>query len=140
MAAPRHPHSHGREVALQALYQMEVVGTLAEEVLELKWLNRPMEEEAREFCRRLIMAAAQSWSALDESIRAFAHIDYSQISAVVHSILRIGFLELMWAELAPAIVIDDILELTRRYEGEEAVAFVNGVLDAFEKSRQGLVL
>lgn len=140
MAAPRHPHSHAREVALQAVYQMEVVGSLAEEVLELKWLNRPMEAEALDFCRRLVQAVAQNWVALDASIKAFASMDFSQISAVVHGILRLGFLELMWAEQPAAIVIDDMIELTRRYEGEEGVGFVNAVLDAFEKSRRGVVM
>ncbi len=132
----KHKNSHAREVALQALYQMEVADQPVFRVLELGWLNEPMETAASVHCRFLIQGVVDNWEALGRVLGTYSNKDVTQISTVNRCILRMGFYELMSTELSPEIIIDDLLNLTRKYEGDEAVGFINGILDRFEKERR----
>jgi len=132
----KHPNSHAREVALQAIYQQEIANTPVHEVLEFRWLNEPLTPPVREYCIGLITGVTDHWEALDDVIKAFSHKHITQISVINRCILRTAIYELMQAQLDPAIIMDDALNLTRKYDGEDSVAFVNGILDPFEKERR----
>lgn len=132
----KHRNSHAREVAMQALYQIEVVNHPVAHVLRFTWLNEPMPAAVHEHCVDLIQGVTDNWEALDRMIQSVSHKDITQISIINRCILRIGILELMQAKLDPGIVIDDLLNLTRQYDGEESVGFVNGILDRFEQERR----
>ncbi len=133
----KHRNSHAREVALQALYQLDVVEAELEPTLQLGWLNEPMDATGRAHTDRLVRVCAARRHELDREIRAHSHKDMTQLSSVVRCILRMGMAELDIAELPADIVIDDLLNLTRKYDGEESVAFVNGVLDAYLQRSRG---
>jgi N utilization substance protein B len=132
----KHPHSHAREVALQALYQIEVVDKPLGEVLRFGWLNAPMDEDRRQYCEALIERVMECWPDLDTRVSALSHKDLRSISSINRSILRIGLVELDRKETDTRIIIDDLLNLTRKYDGEESVAFINGILDAHTKRSQ----
>lgn len=131
----KHKNSHAREVALQALYQMEVADQPLYRVLELGWLNERMEKAVEEYCRTIIQGVVDHWEALNRVLDSYSDKDITQISTVNRCIIRMGFFELTQTDLSPEIVIDDLLNLTRKYEGDEAVSFVNGILDRFENER-----
>lgn len=132
----KHKNSHAREVALQGFYQMDVVLTPLRSVLTFSWLNEPLGAEEREFCNGLIEGTVENQDALDQVIESFSDKDFTQLSTIVRCILRMGIFELMRGGLDSRIIIDDLLNLTRKYDGEESVAFVNGILDGFEKERK----
>ena len=62
-----------------------------------------------------------------------AHWRIERMPAVDRNVLRIAVYEMLRTDTAPAIVIDEALELARRFAGEESVQFVNGVLDAIRR-------
>ena len=64
----KHPYSHAREVALQGLYQIEVVDKPLGEVLNFGWLNAPLDEDRRAYCVSLIEVVMERWPALNERI------------------------------------------------------------------------
>jgi N utilization substance protein B len=132
----KHKNSHAREVALQGFYQMEIADEPLRRVLTFSWLNEPMGAQEREFCAELIEGVAENQEALDGVIASFSRKDMTQISTIVRSILRMGIFEIMRGELDSIIIIDDLLNLTRKYDGEESVPFVNGILDAFDRERK----
>lgn len=132
---PKHPHSHAREVALQALYQITVADLPVQEVLRFGWLNRPMADDARSHAEHLVRRADERRAELDRRIGTLSHKDLSQISSIIRSILRMGIAELQEGRSAPAVLIDDYLNLTRVYDGDESVPFVNGILDAHVHDR-----
>jgi hypothetical protein len=63
------------------------------------------------------------------------HWRMERMPAVDRNILRLGVYELLYGATPAAVVIDEALELTRRFSGEESVLFVNGVLDAIHRSQ-----
>jgi N utilization substance protein B len=58
-----------------------------------------------------------------------------RMPAVDRNILRLGVYELLHGPTPAAVTIDEALELTRKFSGEESVQFVNGVLDAIHRSQ-----
>ena len=123
---------------MQALYQMKVVKTSLEEAKQLAWLNTSPSEEIRTHCLSLISEVLESCDKSIELIQKCSHKDLSQISTLLLCILQIGFCELKKNEWNHAIVMNDLLELTRKYAGEDAVALTNGILDAVQKDlKQG---
>ncbi len=123
-----------REVALQALYQIEVGAKSLEEVLLLGWVHSLTEEALRERVRKLVKEAYGAKEKDLLAISQYASKDMSQISVIVISILRLGLGELREGRLGAQVIIDDLLNLVRRYDGEDSVAFVNAILDAFWRS------
>jgi N utilization substance protein B len=62
------------------------------------------------------------------------HWRVERMPAVDRNILRLAVYELLNGKLPPPVVIDEALELARRFSGQESVAFMNGVLDAVRKN------
>jgi len=73
---------------------------------------------------------------VDRLIKRHAeHWRMERMPAVDRNILRLGVYELLHGATPAAVTIDEALELTRRFSGEESVQFVNGVLDAIHRSQ-----
>ena len=71
---------------------------------------------------------------IDKRIEEFsAHWRIERMSAVDRNILRLAIHEMIEHKNPPAVIIDEALELARRFSGNESVAFINGVLDAVRK-------
>ena len=93
--------------------------------------------------QRLTQALAavdnQHYQELDKRIAARSHHwRVERMSAVDRNILRIAAYELEWAEDAPAqVVINEALEIAKRYSIADSVSFINGILDGMHAPRQG---
>lgn len=132
----KHPYSHAREVALQSLYQIEVVDKPMDEVMAFGWLNVPLDEDPLAYCKALIQEVVDRIEDLNKGISAHADKDLRSISSINRAILRIGLVELDRGAMEPGMIIDDMLNLTRKYDGEESVPFINGVLGALARRSQ----
>jgi N utilization substance protein B len=123
-----------RECAFQILYQCEVGGDELEGVLERFWRVRAGTEAMRAMAERLARGAWRERVASDQAIDAAAeHWRLERIAAVDKSILRLGAHELSGTETPPKVVIDEAVELAKRFGERDSPAFVNGVLDAIMK-------
>ena len=126
----------GRAYALQLLYARD--GELADVAgandAAARWageLELEVEEHAQQFARELVAAAAQRAAEIDELISAASknwRID--RMSRVDRNILRLGACELLTFRDVPLkVVINEAVELAKRFGTAESSAFVNGVLD-----------
>lgn len=128
-----------REAALQMLYQGEVGRTGAYEAIATYWPARDADEalpdDAREFANDLVRGTTAHLSEIDRLLAAHAQNWRVERMAVLDRlILRMATYELLTDPQTPTkVVINEALELARSYSGEDAVAFVNGVLDAVRK-------
>ena len=87
-----------------------------------------------EFAEKLLHGVTGELAAIDDLItRHAAHWRMERMPAVDRNVLRIAVYEMMRTDTPAAIVIDEALELARRFAGEESVQFVNGVLDAVRR-------
>ena len=86
------------------------------------------------FAQDLLRGVTENLAAIDELItRHASNWRLERMPAVDRNVLRLAVYEMMRTDTAAAIVIDEALELARRFAGEESVQFVNGVLDAIRK-------
>jgi len=86
------------------------------------------------FVDRLVTGAVEHIEELDRRITKHAeHWRIERMPSVDRNILRLAVYELMHSDTPAAVVIDEALELARRYSNEESVQFVNGVLDAVHR-------
>jgi N utilization substance protein B len=128
-----------REAALQMLYQSEVGRAGAYDAIATYWpahdTGHEVSEGLREFANGLVRGTLERVTEIDAILTAHAQNWRVERMAVIDRlILRLAVYEfLAEANTPPRVVINEALELARSYSGEEAVAFVNGVLDAVRK-------
>jgi transcription antitermination factor NusB len=117
-----------RENALQALFQQDLTGDPEEELNEL--LSGVAKEE-REYARALVKGVLGNKQELDSRIiEATDNWKLDRIAAVDRAVLRLGLYELLeMTEVPPKVVINESVELAKKFSTAKSGAFVNGVLD-----------
>jgi N utilization substance protein B len=122
------------------LFQWDLGKDPPETVERLFWANtRWIEDQAlRCFASELFRGAVAAAEEIDRLIVAHAeHWRMERMPAVDRNILRLGIYEMTHCrETPPAVIINEALEIARRFSGEESVLFINGVLDSVRKARE----
>jgi N utilization substance protein B len=121
----------GREAALQMLFGIEASTTEPDAAIHAYWRELPGEAEGRPYADELVRGVRSDVERVDERIRAASkNWRLERMTRVDRNLLRIGTWELLEKPDVPrAVVIDEAVELAKRYGTEESGAFVNGVLD-----------
>jgi N utilization substance protein B len=124
-----------RESALQILYQLEFDISPVDQAIDLFWQKKKAPEETKEYSRWLVEGIVSRQNAVDEAIQSISeHWRISRMTLVDRNILRLAAFELLHAEnIAPAIIINEAIEIAKRFSGPEGATFVNGILDALRK-------
>ena len=135
-ASPRSTRRKGRELALQALYQVEMTGDPSAAAVDLFLQHFEGNVKAKEFARRLVSGAISKRSELDRLIgQATENWKIDRLAKVDFLILRMAAYELMFCSDIPAAVsLDEAIEIAKRFGSEESAAFINGVLDQVARS------
>ncbi len=129
-----------RELALQMLFQSDMGRQTPDLVRKTFWSERSnVEEEAREFAEDLFRVACDRSAEIDELIEKHAqHWRMDRMAAVDRNILRGAVAEFLGFPQTPrAIVINEALEIARKFSTPESVQFINGVLDSVGKGLDG---
>jgi N utilization substance protein B len=136
----RESRHRAREAALQMLYQWEVGRLSMFEVRQTFWMNEgdghePLAQELRPFAMALADGVAARIDELDPIIaEAAEHWRLERMNVMDRLILRLGVYEFLHEAETPArIIINEALELARSFSGDEAVRFINGILDAIRR-------
>jgi len=124
-----------RELALQMLFQWEVGAHSPGQVLAGFLSSQKADAEVKEFARRLFEGTVANVNSIDPLLRRHAeHWKLERMAAVDRNVLRLALYELIHEpDVPPAVVINEALELARRFSAADSVEFVNGVLDAVRK-------
>jgi len=121
---------------MQMLYQWEVGRSSPAQVRSTFFIGKNVETEVETFARELFEGAVNEIERLDRLVREHAeNWRLERMAAVDRNILRVALYELIrHRETPPAVVINEALEVARRFSGEDSVEFVNGVLDSIRKT------
>ena len=131
--------TRARECAFQMLYQWDITREPMDRVAEAFWRVRTTTDETRGRSEGLARGAQGCLDELDEAIAAAAtNWRFDRIAGVDKNILRLGTYELMREPTTPtAVVLDEAVELAKRFGEADSPAFVNGVLDAIRRRVRG---
>lgn len=125
-----------RELALQLLYQLDLVQAAdPSPFLGGFWLRHPVEDEIRAFAESLVLGTKEHQAKIDDLITQYAeHWELERMAVVDRNILRQGIYELLWqVQVPPKVVINEALEIARKYSTEQSTRFINGLLDRVRK-------
>jgi len=127
-----------REAALQMLYQCEVGRAAAVESIASYWPTREagdVPEPLREFANGIVRGTLDRREEIDAMLTAHAQNWRVERMAVIdRTVLRMAVYEMLAEADTPSkVIINEAIELARSFSGDEAVPFVNGVLDAVRK-------
>jgi transcription antitermination protein NusB len=130
--AARH---RAREYALQMLYQAEIGAIPMTDVAEHFFDGGEVPEEIVRFAQRLATGAAASRSEIDALLEsAIDNWRLERLGSVDRNVLRLAVFEFLHEPATPRIVvIDEAIEVAKRFGGEESGQFVNGILDALRR-------
>ncbi len=122
----------GREAALQILYQVELSGDRSPEALRDAWGTvAEVSEDVRRRAEQLATTVLDNLETIDGMIAdASENWQKDRLSRVDLSVLRLAVGELLFSpDLPVGVVVNEAIEIARRYSDEKSSAFVNGILD-----------
>jgi N utilization substance protein B len=128
-----------REAALQLLYQAEFEDSAPSLALARFWASRKEDKPVREYADALFLGVLEHRDELDKLIQSVSkNWRVARMSIIDRNILRLAAYEMRFVPgLAPAVVINEAIEIAKRYSGQEASVFVNGILDAIRQGLEG---
>lgn len=120
-----------REAALQILFAIEASSAEPDQAIGDFWRELPGDAEGRAYADDAVRGVRARLSELDARItKASTNWRLERMARVDRNLLRLGTWELLHRSDVPrAVVLDEAVELAKRYGTEESGAFVNGVLD-----------
>jgi N utilization substance protein B len=125
-----------RELAMEALYRIEVAEESPQLVLEDLFSANPVDEETRDFAQSLVLETVQNQDQIDRLISETAkNWDLERIAIIDKNILRFAIAELLYfADIPMKVTIDEAIEIAKKYSTPDSSRFVNGILDKIAKS------
>jgi transcription antitermination protein NusB len=124
-----------RECALQMLFQWEMNRDEPRAVQAGYWRDVRAEEKTRRFANDLFEGAVARAGEIAALVAAHSqNWRLERMSAIDRSILLLAAYEIRWAGTPPRVAINEALELAKKFSGQEAAAFINGILDAIART------
>jgi transcription antitermination protein NusB len=124
-----------REYALQMLFQWDMGKQEPAKIEAGFWKNAKAQESTRKFANELFENAAARTAELDPIISQHAqNWRIERMAAIDRAILRLALCEIRNTSTPSKVIINEALELAKKFSTEEASPFINGVLDAATKS------
>ena len=142
--------SHAREIAIHMIFSLSFVNMKAEELLEQQ-LNRERFEELsadmplygmypnekqEQYIRNLVKGTFEHGYELDDYIARYAKgWNFARIPRMAAAIMRTAMYEILYMpEIPNAVAVNEAVEITKNYEAQEVVSFVNGILGTFVRT------
>ena len=124
-----------REFAMQMLFQWDMSRQDPAKLEAKFWREAKAADVTRTFANRLFEGAAKETAELDTLIAEHAeNWRFERLAAIDRAILRLAIYELRATDTPPKVVLNEAVDLAKKFSSEGSGAFVNGILDAFHKS------
>lgn len=129
-----------RRITLEILYEVDIAEHPADEVIQRRLQEQPMENAGIEFTEKLVHGVIQHRDDMDELIAEYApEWPLDQMAVIDRNILRIAIYEFLVDTSTPVkVAINEAVELAKLYGADSAPRFINGVLGSL--ADQTLVL
>jgi N utilization substance protein B len=127
----------GREAALQVLYLRDVNEKGMDRIPDAVWADEPLAPKTQEFAQRLVEGVTSQQFTIDPLIKKYTeNWDMHRMAAIDRSILRLAAYELLHELDTPInVIINEAVEIAKKYSTAESGKFVNGILDKIKLER-----
>jgi transcription antitermination protein NusB len=125
-----------RELALQALFYIDMSDEDATNALRLFCDNFKPPKVARPFFMKLVLGVLSAKPAIDEVIKRFSsHWKLGRMACADRNILRMAVFELCCCrDIPPKVSINEAIDIGKKFGTEESGAFINGILDSIHQA------
>lgn len=126
-----------REYALQILFQLDLTGIeLTDELLHDFWQGNDEDEDVRRFTHDIVSQTREHREAIDAAIeKAAQNWAVKRMAVIDRNIMRAATYELLYrSDIPPSVVINEALEIAKKYSTEDSAPFINGILDKIAHS------
>lgn len=130
-----------REYALKLLYQLDVTNSPLEELEPMFWEEHSSDEEVKDFTLKIVQGTLKNLKLIDEVIvKHTENWDLKRMAFIDRNILRQATYELLYlsGEIPPKVVINEAVNIAKKYSQIESGKFVNGILDKINHTEQRL--
>ena len=119
-----------RETAMKALFQMDQVGAELKAAIDFVVEENPLSETSLDYAWRIAAGAWRERKRIDQMIqKCSSEWKVSRMATVDRNILRLSIYEMLFlGDVPKQVVIDEAVEMAKKYGGEESGRFVNGIL------------
>jgi N utilization substance protein B len=125
-----------REAALQMMFSADVIHVDGEVLTKDYWKELGDEDadvKTQDFANNLVTGALTNIAVIDDRIRTRAeHWRIERMAIVDRNVLRLAVYEFLYEDTPHTVVINEALEIARRFSTFEATQFINGILDAIK--------
>ena len=120
-----------RELVLKFLYQFELNGGDLDEQIKLFLERNSSQEDVTNFMKELVVSLIDKMEEIDEIIQKFSdHWILDRMTVIDRNILRMGACELLFNfSTPPKVVINEAIDIAKKYGNEDSPEFINGILD-----------
>ncbi|MGB7436760.1 MAG: transcription antitermination factor NusB [Candidatus Acidiferrum sp.] len=124
-----------REFAMQMLFQWDMSQQDPSRLESNFWKSAKAAAQTRTFANQLFEGAARDAKDLDEIIaKHAANWKLERISAIDRAILRLAMHEMRATDTPAKVVINEAVDLAKKFSSDDAGGFVNGILDTYRKT------
>jgi len=124
------PRRRARRRALQAIYQWQMTGQDAGEILQQFRAAQDMSSVDEDYFEKLLRGISSVQESLDGELQPFLDRPFDQVDLMEQVVLRIGAFEMLHCpELPFRVVVDECVDLAHRFGAEQGHAYINAVLD-----------
>jgi N utilization substance protein B len=128
----------GREAALQMLYLIDTCALEVDKIPDAVLSKDPLDAKTHDFAHHLASGVMSEWQRIDRLITEHAkNWEMKRMAAVDRSLLRLASFELLRDTETPVnVIINEAVEIAKRYSTSESSKFVNGILDKIKEERK----
>jgi N utilization substance protein B len=128
-----------RECALQMMYELDVGKHPKDEVLRTYWRMNEHPQKVRDFADLLFEGTIRRLKEIDKVIQQHTkNWKLGRMAIVDRNVLRLAVFEFLWGGTTPeTVVINEALEIAKKFSTNESAQFVNGILDSIKNELKG---
>ena len=130
--------SETRELAFKLLYQIEIQKEINNEDIELFFENNDIKsKQAKEYIEDVVNGISKQAKEIMETISKNLKEDWEieRVSKINLALLKLGIFEIIYKELPFKVVINEVVELAKKYGEETSKVFINGILASVVKEK-----
>lgn len=130
-----------RIIAFQSLFSQDVNPKTPDDLLTLGWMDakerNDLEPDVLFFARFLIQGTLEHWDEINTVIQGqLRNWSFDRLGKVDLSLLRISVFQMLFVkDIPPKVVIDEAIDISKKFSSDESYRFINGVLDGLRKER-----
>jgi N utilization substance protein B len=131
------PKTEARRCAVQAIYQWQMAGANLAEIEAQFLVSSTLKGGAKRYFGELLHGVPKELDALDKAMSGFIDRSIDEIDSVELAILRIGAYELLFKPEVPyRVVLNEGINLAKRFGADQSHKYVNGVLDKISREQR----